>query len=164
VLPHLGVYLHVRRCASGVFRPFSWLSSDPATSIFEAADTRAAGIYLCTVDTEDGYLIYYVGETGAEFRQRMCQHWCEQLAEMYHIYDPERFVLGHKHVLWRAMYGNDREAGLAAFVERLPMLAPALADFVRLITVPPRTPDLRKACQNRLCWLSRGDRSPTPWE
>jgi hypothetical protein len=35
--------------------PFSWLSSDPATSVFEAAAARAAGIYLWTVDTQDGY-------------------------------------------------------------------------------------------------------------
>ena len=58
---------------------------------------------------------------------------CAQLAGMYHIYDPERFAHGHKHVLWRGMYGNDREAGLTEFVGRLPTLAPALADFVRLI-------------------------------
>ena len=64
--------------------PFCWLSSDPATSIFEAAAVRAAGIYLWTVDTQDGYVIYYVGETGAEFRQRLRQHWCEQMAGMYH--------------------------------------------------------------------------------
>jgi len=63
--------------------PFSWLSSDLATSIFEAAAARAAWIYLWTVETQDGYVIYYVGETGAEFRQRMRQHWCEQMAGMY---------------------------------------------------------------------------------
>jgi hypothetical protein len=31
--------------------PFSWLSSDLTTSIFEAAAARAAGMYLWTVDT-----------------------------------------------------------------------------------------------------------------
>ena len=113
--------------------PFSWLSSDPATSIFEAAAARAAGIYLWTVETQDGYLIYYVGETGAEFRQRLSQHLCQQLAGMYHIYDPGLFAVGQKRALWRGLYGNDREPGLAAFVECLPSLAPALANFVRLI-------------------------------
>jgi hypothetical protein len=113
--------------------PFSWLSSDPATSIFEAPIARMAGIDLWTVDTQDRHLIYYVGEPGTEFRQPLRQHWCEQMAGMYHIYGPERFALGHKHMLWRGLYGNDREAGLAAFVERLPALPPALADFVRLM-------------------------------
>jgi hypothetical protein len=44
------------------------------------------------------------------------------------------------------MHGNDRESGLAAFVERLPTLAPALADFVRLMQfyLPPLT------CHTRL--------------
>jgi hypothetical protein len=44
-----------------------------------------------------------------------------------------RFALGQNRVLWRGLYGNDREPNLAAFVARLPTLAPALADFVRLI-------------------------------
>ena len=78
-------------------------------------------------------MIYYVGETGAEFRLRLRQHLCQQLAGMYHIYDPELFAIGQKRALWRGMYGRDREAGLAAFAERLPTLAPALADFVRLM-------------------------------
>jgi hypothetical protein len=112
---------------------FSWLSSDPATSIFEAPAARAAGIYLWTVDTPDGYLIYYVGETGVAFRQRLHQHLSQQLAGMYHIYEPGLFAVGQKHALWRGMYGRDRESGLAAFVEYLPTLAPALVDFVRLM-------------------------------
>jgi hypothetical protein len=113
--------------------PFSWLAPDPATSIFEAAAARAAGIYLWTVETHDGHLIYYVGETGVEFRLRLRQHLCQQLAGMYSIFDPELFAVGQKRALWRGMYGRDRESGLAAFVECLPTLAPALADFVRLI-------------------------------
>jgi hypothetical protein len=125
--------------------PFSWLSSEPATSVFEAATARAAGIYLWTVDTRDGDLIYYVGETGVEFRQRMHQHLSQQLAGMYHIYDPGLFAVGQKHALWRGMYGNDREAGLADFVERLPTFALALADFVRLMRfyLAPLTCDTR---------------------
>jgi hypothetical protein len=87
--------------------PFSWLSSDPGTSIFEAPIARMAGIYLWTVDTQDGHLIYDVGETGTEFRQRLRQHLCQQLAGMYHMYDPERFAVGQTYALWRGMYGND---------------------------------------------------------
>jgi hypothetical protein len=52
---------------------------------------------------------------------------------MYHIDEPELFAVGQKRALWRGLYGNDREAGLAAFVECLPSLTPALANFVRLI-------------------------------
>jgi hypothetical protein len=126
--------------------PFSWLSSDPATSIFEAAAARTAGIYLWTVDTPDGHLIYYVGETGVAFRQRLYQHLSQQLSGMYHIYEPGLFAVGQKHALWRGMYGRGRESGLAMFVERLPTLAPALADFVRLL----RFHLAPLACQTRL--------------
>jgi hypothetical protein len=126
--------------------PFSWLASDLAPSIFEAVAAQAAGIYLWTVDTPDGHLIYYVGETGVEFRQRLHQHLSRQLAGMYHIYEPGMFAVGQKHALWRGMYGRDRESSLAALVDRLPTLAPALADFVRLMRfhLAPLT------CQTRL--------------
>jgi hypothetical protein len=67
--------------------------------VFKAAAASSPGIYLWTVDTKDGHLIYYVGETGSAFRQRVRQHWCAQMAGMYHIYDLEQFALGHKHVL-----------------------------------------------------------------
>jgi hypothetical protein len=52
---------------------------------------------------------------------------------MYHIYESGLFAVGQKPALWRGIYGRDRESGLATFVERLPTLAPALADFVRLM-------------------------------
>jgi hypothetical protein len=113
--------------------PFSWCSPDPAISIFEAAATRMAGIYLWTVEMQDGHLIYYVGETGTEFRRRMRQHWCDQMAGLYPIYEPELFAVGQKRALWRGLYGNDREAGLAAFAQRLPTLAAALTRFVGLM-------------------------------
>jgi hypothetical protein len=54
-------------------------------------------------------------------------------AVWYHIYELGLFAVGQKHALWRGMYGRDRESGLAAFVEYLPTLAPALVDFVRLM-------------------------------
>jgi hypothetical protein len=61
------------------------------------------------------------------------------------IHDPKWFARRHKHVLWRGIYENNREAGLADFVERLPTLAPALADVVRLIRfhLAPLTCDTR---------------------
>ena len=48
--------------------------------------------------------------------------------------------------LWRGMCGSDRDAGLAASVERLSTLAPAVADVVRLLRfhLAPLT------CQTRL--------------
>jgi hypothetical protein len=76
--------------------PFSWLASDPARSIREAAAARTAGIYLWTVDTPGGSLSYYVGETGVEFRQRLHQHLSQQLAGMYSIYEPRLFAVGQK--------------------------------------------------------------------
>jgi len=111
--------------------PFSWPSTDPATAIFEAAAARTAGIDLWTIDTQDGHLIYYIGEASTEFRRRMRQHLCEQLARMYHIYDPERCALGQKHVLWRGCTGT---------------------------TVKPVLPSSRNACpRSHQPWLTSSD-------
>jgi hypothetical protein len=65
--------------------------------------------------------------------QRLRQPWCERVAGLYHICGPERFAVGHKHVVCRVLYRNDHELGLAAFMECLLILAPALADFVSLM-------------------------------
>jgi hypothetical protein len=56
---------------------------------------------------------------------------------MYHIYEPELFAVGQKRALWRGLYGREREAGLADFVERLPTLVSALANFVRRMRFHP---------------------------
>jgi hypothetical protein len=97
------------------------------------ASTTTAGLSRWAVDTHDGHLIQDLGQTGAGFRPRLRRQGCAQLAGMYYIDDLEPFAAGPKHVFWRGMYGRDRESGLAAFVERLPTLASALADFVRLM-------------------------------
>jgi hypothetical protein len=93
--------------------PFSWLVLDPATASFEAAACGAAGIDLWTVDPQDSPFIDDIGDTETTFGPRLRQHWCQPLAGMSQIDDPERFVVGQQHALWWAMYKGDREPVLA---------------------------------------------------
>jgi hypothetical protein len=80
-----------------------------------------------------GELIYYVGETGRDFRSRFVQHFKEQLAGWYRLYDPTLMRAGTKRLLWRGMYGRDKEETPTPFIAQLPTLAPALQSYVRLI-------------------------------
>ncbi|MEI7902674.1 MAG: hypothetical protein WCK89_20680 [bacterium] len=80
--------------------PFSWPGISDAPSIFDAEEGRQSGIYLWTVPLREGHLIYYVGETGRNFRTRLLEHYMEHAAAMYHVYSPAEFARGEKVALW----------------------------------------------------------------
>ena len=111
--------------------PFGWFD-DAGIPPLEKAGKR--GVYLWTIPTELGELVYYVGETKRSFSERMKEHLKEQLSGMYHIYEPTSFASGVKYVLWSGMYRPDiEEGGLGEFVNRLPKLADSLVGFVHLM-------------------------------
>jgi hypothetical protein len=91
------------------------------------------GIYLWTVPSIFGDLVYYVGETARGFAPRMDEHLSMQLSGRYRIYEPKAFLRGEKKLLWRGVYGKGAEANVAGFVDKLPTLAPTLVEFVRSI-------------------------------
>ena len=57
--------------------PFSWFGASNAPAVYRADEVRQCGIYLWTVHLPQGYLIYYVGETGGSFKVRLRQHYEE---------------------------------------------------------------------------------------
>jgi hypothetical protein len=113
--------------------PLSWIKSSANASIFYSEVAKLPGVYLWTVRTPIGDLVYYVGETGVDFRTRMREHYKEQLSGMYHIYDPDQFSLGEKRELWRGVYGKGGERDFSKFLEILPEIAPILVRFVSSI-------------------------------
>jgi hypothetical protein len=113
--------------------PFSWVESSAEGSIFYSEVSKLPGVYLWTVGTPNGYLVYYVGETGVNFHTRMRDHYKEQLSGMYHIYDPELFSLGEKRELWRGVYGKGGERDFYKFLDILPSLVHSLIRFVSII-------------------------------
>jgi hypothetical protein len=113
--------------------PLSWIKSSANASIFYSEVSKLPGVYLWTVRTPIGELVYYVGETGVNFRTRMRQHYKEQLSGMYHIYDPEQFCLGEKRELWQGVYGKGGERDFYKFLDILPSLVPSLIRFVSII-------------------------------
>ncbi|MCX5977669.1 MAG: hypothetical protein NTV33_12840 [Coprothermobacterota bacterium] len=84
--------------------PFSWPGTSDAPSVFDGEEGRASGVYLWTVPLQEGYLVYYVGETGRNFRTRLLEHYLEHAAAMYHVYSPTEFARGEKIALWPGRY------------------------------------------------------------
>lgn len=111
--------------------PFAWFPGGDVPCLSDAPEGHQAGIYLWTAPTPSGELVYYVGETGRSFARRMQEHLSEQLSGRYRLYEPKSFLRGERNLLWRGLYGSGAEPSLLGFVERLPTLAPPLAEFVR---------------------------------
>jgi hypothetical protein len=99
------------------------------------------GVYLFTIPFEGRYLVYYVGETGASFANRLLQHAQSYLNGFYRIFDPEEFVNGRKVLLWGGMWKTDRREPklICDFIDRQAELSPKILKFIaqfRLFLAP----------------------------
>ena len=112
--------------------PLSWIEGGEVSSILKAEAVKKSGIYLWTVQIGEGELVYYVGETGRSFSQRMIDHFKEHMSGGYHLYEPDEFSRGRKVLLWPGRYGPDREPSLSVFIQRFQNLAPAIVDLAKL--------------------------------
>jgi hypothetical protein len=110
--------------------PFAWLPGQTVECLSSAAAGASQGVYIWTMPTPGGELVYYVGETRRTFARRMEEHLSEQLSGRYRLYEPSAFARGEKQLLWRGVYGPGSERNLAGFVQQLSTLAPALVRFV----------------------------------
>jgi hypothetical protein len=112
--------------------PFSWFGRSDISSILEAEAGKMSGVYLWTVQLDEGELVYYVGETGRSFAQRMLEHFREHMSGGYHLYEPHEFSHGRKALLWPGRYGPDREPFLSVFIQRFRDLASVIVDLAEL--------------------------------
>jgi hypothetical protein len=103
--------------------PFSWLGEVNAPSLFGDAVGKRSGIYLWAIEIENGFLVYYVGQTGRTFSQRMKEHLKEHLAGFYHLNDPDEFRKGEKVSVWPGLYDVDTRVSLPVLGEKHPNLS-----------------------------------------
>jgi hypothetical protein len=119
--------------------PFSWVVGDGVPAIADSDNGKKKGVYLWTVQLDDGELIYYVGQTGRSFDKRMFEHFVEHMSGGYHLWDPSEFSRGQKVQLWPGRYGRDKETSPSVFVQQFQTLAPsieALAKLYRFFLAP----------------------------
>lgn len=113
--------------------PLSWRGEPKGSFIFESPLARAAGVYLWTVATPEGDLVYYVGETGRSFAQRFFEHLQGYLSGLFGFYEPEDFARGQKKLIWEGMWRRGEEHKAADFLRRYEELAPKIRHFIDVL-------------------------------
>ena len=112
--------------------PLAWLPTDDAGFIFDAEVAYKPGIYLWTVETPDGHLIWYVGQTQTSFHQRMKEHFKEQMSGSYEVYDPVLLAQGELKKIWPGMYGRGEERRAPRFLDEMPSLCEAMVELAKI--------------------------------
>jgi hypothetical protein len=86
--------------------PFSW------ANVLLAREASASGIYLWTVATQRGNEIYYVGETGVSFRDRLQQHASDFFDAKHGIYAAAELTQGKRRLVWPGYWGIDKKTAV----------------------------------------------------
>ena len=113
------------------YGPYRFGGSE-SESVFLAPIGKLKGIYLWAIPFENEFLVYYVGETGISFANRLMEHLQKYLHGEYSFFEPREFAEGKKVQLWRGMW-KDRKGNPKAiheFIESYPKLNQKLLMFI----------------------------------
>lgn len=86
--------------------PYSWIpaSADAPPRIFDVPAAKQCGVYLFTVPTAEGPLVYWVGQTSQPVRARLATHSREFLAGTYNVLDVAALRRAQRKVLWKGLW------------------------------------------------------------
>jgi hypothetical protein len=115
-----------------VIGPFDFVGEN---SVFGCKEAPLCGIYIWTVKLEDGYLPYYVGETGKSFAERLTVHVKEYFSGVYRIYDPDKFKFGQKKLIWQGTWLPGTKDKFPEFIAQYNRLAPEIYRFLSLLQI-----------------------------
>jgi hypothetical protein len=115
--------------------PFLWHGVSEEVVFFqEVADQP--GIYLWCVEQQQGFLIYYVGETGGAFKDRFKSHTSSFFRGEYGIWSAGEFLQGKRVDVWPGRWRTTNKAGWPyEFIQRSPELIPKLIEFLGTIRI-----------------------------
>ena len=113
--------------------PLSWTAPDNESSVLYSQVAKEPGIYLWTAKTDQGYMIFYIGETIDSFRARMRQHLKKQKSGKYHYYDAEALARGKKVTPWEGVYGRNPKRSIKEYIENKSEFEPKNLEFIRNI-------------------------------
>ena len=114
--------------------PFK-LSANDDVSLFQNELSHLAGIYLLASQYDDGYLVYYIGETGQSFHTRLKDHVIQFFGGNYRIWKPEKFKKGEKEIFWNGMWKKGTRSRVPEFIDRSVELVSTIKQFVQLVGV-----------------------------
>ena len=106
-------------------------------NVFTNSLSKKKGVYLLTIPFDDKFLVYYVGETGVSFANRLLQHVQNYLSGFYRIFDPEEFATGKKVLIWGGMWKSNRKDPkfICEFLQRYSELVPKAIKFIEQFRV-----------------------------
>ncbi len=114
------------------YGPYRFGGSE-AESVFLVPIGKLKGIYMWAIPFEKQFLVYYVGETGVSFANRLMGHLQSYLHGEYSFFEPKEFAKGNKVQLWKGMWkerkGNPR--AIHEFIEHYPKFNQELYAFIK---------------------------------
>ncbi len=113
--------------------PRCWADSPECSSIFSDPIGQQSGIYLWTVESDRGHVVFYVGRTSRSFSTRMREHLKEYLSGMYNIYDISQFRDRRTVLLWEGMWRPGEEVRFPDFLSQHQELWPHLWGMITSI-------------------------------
>jgi hypothetical protein len=116
------------------YGPFILCGND-GSLLYKEEISQRAGIYLWSVNIDDGFLVDYIGETGQSFSQRMKDHMIQCLGGNYRIWEPLLFSQGKKELIWNGLWKKEVRDCMPDFVDNYIELAPKIKEYLELIRV-----------------------------
>lgn len=113
--------------------------------VFNSPIANQSGIYLFTVEYDNGYLIYMAGWTLRPFKKRLKEHINTYRKGTYTIFDSKRLQNGERVELWHGLWMNkttNTPERRQMFVSRYQELEPAIESLLcafRIFLAPLNT-------------------------
>jgi hypothetical protein len=94
------------------------------------------GLYLWTIKHENGYLVYYIGETTQQtLTIRLQQHVLAYLVGQKRIYEPTQFSKAEKVLIWGGTRYRSQRIDFADFINEYSRLAPGIASLLQYFRI-----------------------------
>jgi hypothetical protein len=116
--------------------PYGLTSRTTHPLVFEQAIAAEQGIYLWAIPYRSGgYLVSYVGETGASFGRRLREHVIQTMGGNYRICNSDLLVQGQAEVLWNGLWRRGTQHKTLEYLEEAERFAPLARRELQLTTV-----------------------------
>ncbi|MBP7654308.1 hypothetical protein KA977_12855 [Candidatus Dependentiae bacterium] len=96
--------------------PYSWRHNGDC--VFDSPHIKSSGIYLHTFPYTNGFIVYYVGETGDSFQARLTTHAKGYISGEYRLLDYDALCKGEKKYIWQGLWKTDRVHLFSEFYDK----------------------------------------------
>jgi hypothetical protein len=146
------------------------LVPDHQQSVWHADAAGRHGLYLVTVEHEQGYLIYFAGLTTRPFRRRFREHVRAYRSGVYTVFDAQAFQRGQRVKIWPGFwFGKRPEALVKEYANRCAEIQAAVEELLRAyrvffapLEVPARTLERVEAALMMVLYSGEGTAAQLP--